>query len=328
MWSRTLLLRRSRGGTPLLLRVGRGPTVIPARNNNKNSNNYNADNGYNITVMSTRCLTSLSPSSVDHHLHKRTHVGACGGGAPTLLPGSGPSVSSVPSSPLFPQPPPFRSHCFSSSFPSPIYPPFSIPRRPMSYFWRARRPSGRRQDAADHQLKEVTCQVNGFRASWKKVNPLLRQIRGLPASEGLLQLQFSQKHKFAPMVSRVLQNACNLADIRHGLSEDDVVIREATVGKGTPLRGVRYHGRGRFGQRRRPKCHIRVVLQEMTPMDQYKKLKPYRRKELGLQDPAEAPPPPPPVAALTEGPGDGETDSSSPPPPSPPPPPPPPPPSA
>ena len=162
--------------------------------------------------------------------------------------------------------------------------------RSMSYFWRARNPKNRKPQPS--YLKEVTCQVDGFRASWKKVNPLLRQIRGLPASEGLLQMRFSEKHKFAPMVSRVLRNACNLADIRYGLSEDDMVIKEATVQKGTPLKGIRYHARGRFGIQRRPKCHIRIVLGEMTPQDQFQLLSPQRRRELGIIDPADIPAPP------------------------------------
>ena len=180
-------------------------------------------------------------------------------------------------------------------------------------------------------------------------------------------------------VHRVLRNACNLADIRYNLLEDELVVAEATTGRGRSvgvacehtltsfaslfrvvicqriafssklnltssvgrrppcatcnvrlaisilyhnsyIKGIIYHAKGRFGRRTRPRAHIRIVLREMTPEEQWKVLSPSRRAELGLVDPANAPPPPPPAAPLQIGAGDQfDGDGGNVPPPPPPP---------
>ena len=109
------------------------------------------------------------------------------------------------------------------------------------------------------------CKKRSVRASPQKLNEICRQIRGLTAAEGLLQMQFSPKRK-ARTVGSVLQNAVNLADIlctTHDLEPEDLRISEAYVTKSFTMKKIAYHSKGRNGIKRRRWAHITVKVEEI-----------------------------------------------------------------
>jgi ribosomal protein L22 len=61
-----------------------------------------------------------------------------------------------------------------------------------------------------------------IRVSPQKLNLLTRQIGGLRVEDALTQMKFSKK-RHSKVISQVLQNAANLADINHGITTRDLV---------------------------------------------------------------------------------------------------------
>merc|ERR1719440_1922007 len=93
----------------------------------------------------------------------------------------------------------------------------------------------------------------------KKMVLLARQIRRLSVPEAIVQMQFSKK-RASYAVSKVIQNATNLADIRHGLSPEQLEIHEAFVGKGLTRKLIHIKGRGKTGVRKKRNSHLTVKL--------------------------------------------------------------------
>eukprot|EP00948_MAST-09A_sp_MAST-9A-sp1_P002048 g2048.t1 len=172
-----------------------------------------------------------------------------------------------------------------------------VPSRSFSFSWRKNLPThrygGRGEDAPitlrgcpetiERPLRVVTSPLKDQRGSWKKINHLCRMIRNLPATEALANLEFSDKKKFGPMVRKCVQNACNLADIRYGLREEDLMIERAIVGRGSYIKKIRYHGKGRTGRGRTPRAHIRVTVREMTNEEKLHRYKPLLRESLNIE---------------------------------------------
>lgn len=99
------------------------------------------------------------------------------------------------------------------------------------------------------------------KGSPKKFNDVLRLIRGLSLRDALHQCSLSPK-KYARRVKRVIESAAANATNNHDLDRDRLVIDEAIVGKGTFLKRVSIHGRGRAGTMTKPRSHVRIVVTE------------------------------------------------------------------
>jgi len=95
-----------------------------------------------------------------------------------------------------------------------------------------------------------------------RLNLICQFVAGLPLQEALTQLQFLNKVK-APLVQKVLKRTSNLADIRDGLQPSQLEVAECFATKGTPLKRIMYHGRGRAGRMEHQHAHMRVVLREI-----------------------------------------------------------------
>ena len=76
-----------------------------------------------------------------------------------------------------------------------------------------------------------------------------------------MQCSLSPK-RYADTVRKVIQSAVANATNNHDLDRDKLVVAEAVVGKGTFIKRVSIHGRGRAGTITKPRTHVRVELAE------------------------------------------------------------------
>jgi hypothetical protein len=84
----------------------------------------------------------------------------------------------------------------------------------------------------------------GIRHSSWRLNLICQMIAGLSVPEALKQLQFCDKSR-APLVQEFLQAAATKAKEKDGLPNTKLEVAECFVTRGTPLKRIRYMGRGR-----------------------------------------------------------------------------------
>ncbi|CAM9097917.1 unnamed protein product [Pylaiella littoralis] len=139
---------------------------------------------------------------------------------------------------------------------------------------------GSKRRAAEGGLREVSTRLKEIRVSPWSLNLLAKLVRGLPVVEASAQLQFCKK-KHTTTVSKAIQNALNLADMRYGLSAEEMEVGEIFVTKGKVVKRIRIMGRGRAGIARRKWSHLNVTLKEVD-FDEQIKAEPsrYRREKL------------------------------------------------
>ncbi len=119
------------------------------------------------------------------------------------------------------------------------------------------KPSSKRR-LADNYAMAVDRSV---RSSAQKLNLVATSIRGMSASEALLQLQFSKK-RIAGDVKKVLQSAIANAENNHGWDVDELIVSEAYVGKNLVMKRGRPRARGRFGKILKPFSQITIVVKQ------------------------------------------------------------------
>ncbi|CAG9461285.1 unnamed protein product [Pedinophyceae sp. YPF-701] len=107
----------------------------------------------------------------------------------------------------------------------------------------------------------ATCKARGLRISHKKLNAPCTMIRGLHVDDALVQLAATPK-KAAQMLHTAVLSAKANAVNNHGLKPWKLFVYRADVGRATPLKRIRLHGRGKFGRMERYRAHLRVVLKE------------------------------------------------------------------
>jgi large subunit ribosomal protein L22 len=113
---------------------------------------------------------------------------------------------------------------------------------------------------ADNQAKAVGRMI---RISPRKLNLVAQSIRGLPAERALNELTFSQK-RIAGTVKKVLQSAIANAENNHDLDVDDLVVSEASVGKGLVMKRFHARARGHAGRVEKFFSHITIVVEEKS----------------------------------------------------------------
>ena len=111
---------------------------------------------------------------------------------------------------------------------------------------------------ADNQAKAVGRMI---RISPRKLNLVAQSIRGLSAERALNELTFSQK-RIAGTVKKVLQSAIANAENNHDLDVDDLVVREASVGKGLVMKRFHARARGHAGGIEKFFSHITIIVEE------------------------------------------------------------------
>src|SRR5215469_12647294 len=140
--------------------------------------------------------------------------------------------------------------------------PFSRVRRRRG--WRQESEEGlmgkesRARALADHQAMAIG---RNIRVSPRKLNLVAQQIRGKKVDRALNELTFSEK-RIAHDVRKVLQSAIANAENNHDLDVDDLVVREASVGKNLVMKRFHARARGNSGGIEKFFSQITIVVEE------------------------------------------------------------------
>jgi len=111
---------------------------------------------------------------------------------------------------------------------------------------------------ADHQAMAIG---RNIRVSPRKLNLVAQQIRGKMVDRALNELTFSPK-RIARDVKKVLQSAVANAENNHDLDVDDLVVREASVGKNLVMKRFHARARGNSGGVEKFFSQITIVVEE------------------------------------------------------------------
>src|ERR1700761_8129523 len=111
---------------------------------------------------------------------------------------------------------------------------------------------------ADHQAMAI---ARNIRVSPRKLNLVAQQIRGKKVDRALNVLTFSPK-RIAGTVKKVLQSAIANAENNHDLDVDDLVVKEASVGKNLVMKRFHARARGNAGGIEKFFSQITIVVEE------------------------------------------------------------------
>ena len=111
---------------------------------------------------------------------------------------------------------------------------------------------------ADHQAMAV---ARNIRVSPRKLNLVAQQIRGQKVERALNVLTFSQK-RIAGVVKKALQSAIANAENNHDLDVDDLVVKEASVGKNLVMKRFHARARGNAGGIEKFFSQLTIVVEE------------------------------------------------------------------
>jgi large subunit ribosomal protein L22 len=110
----------------------------------------------------------------------------------------------------------------------------------------------------DHQAMAI---ARNIRVSPRKLNLVAQQIRGRKVDHALNVLTFSQK-RIAGVVKKTLQSAIANAENNHDLDVDDLVVKEASVGKNLVMKRFHARARGNAGGIEKFFSQITIVVEE------------------------------------------------------------------
>jgi large subunit ribosomal protein L22 len=111
---------------------------------------------------------------------------------------------------------------------------------------------------ADHQAMAV---VRNIRVSPRKLNLVAQMIRGKKVDRALNVLTFSQK-RIAGVVKKGLQSAIANAENNHDLDVDDLVVKEASVGKNLVMKRFHARARGNAGNIEKFFSQLTIIVEE------------------------------------------------------------------
>src|SRR5262249_57806792 len=111
---------------------------------------------------------------------------------------------------------------------------------------------------ADHQAVAIG---RNIRVSPRKLNLVAQQIRGKKVDRALNVLTFSEK-RIAGVVKKTLQSAIANAENNHDLDVDDLVVKEASVGKNLVMKRFHARARGNAGGIEKFFSQITIVVEE------------------------------------------------------------------
>ena len=110
-------------------------------------------------------------------------------------------------------------------------------------------------------LSTVKAVYRNLRSSPRKINDILRSIRGKKADVALRNLQFSEK-RISKEISKTIKSAVSNAENNNQLDIDNLFIKEAYVGKGMVMKRYRPRARGRAGEIKKPFSNLTIIVSE------------------------------------------------------------------
>ena len=117
------------------------------------------------------------------------------------------------------------------------------------------KPSAPRREA-DNEAKAV---LRTIRVSPRKLDLVAATIRGKKAASAVNELTFSKK-RIAQDVKKALNSAIANAENNHNLDVNDLVVKEAYVGKNLVITRFHARGRGRMSPIEKPFAQLTVVV--------------------------------------------------------------------
>src|SRR5271154_7443863 len=119
------------------------------------------------------------------------------------------------------------------------------------------------KDSRARVLEDTKAKAIGkmLRTSPRKLNLVAQSIRGKTAEAALNELSFSPK-RIAKAVKKVLQSAIANAENNHDLDVDDLVVKEASVGKNLVMKRFHARARGNAGGIEKFFSQITIIVEE------------------------------------------------------------------
>ena len=112
--------------------------------------------------------------------------------------------------------------------------------------------------------KNIVKAVNrNVRSSPRKVNILLKNIRGKKADIAIRNLSFARQ-RIALEIKKTLQSAIANAENNQQYDIDKLYIKEAYVGKSIVLKRFRARAKGRASAIKKPYSNLTIILSENT----------------------------------------------------------------
>ena len=110
--------------------------------------------------------------------------------------------------------------------------------------------------------KNIAKAINrNVRSSPRKVNNLLKSIRGKKADIAIRNLSFARQ-RIASEVKKTLQSAIANAENNQQYDIDKLYIKEAYVGKSIVLKRFRPRAKGRASAIKKPFSRVTIILEE------------------------------------------------------------------
>ncbi len=113
------------------------------------------------------------------------------------------------------------------------------------------------------QDNEAKADARMIRVSPQKLNLVAQLIRGKKVATALADLEFSRK-RIARDVRKCLESAIANAENNHNLDVDDLVVKEAYVGKALVLKRFHARARGRGARIEKPFANLTIVVREVA----------------------------------------------------------------
>jgi len=110
--------------------------------------------------------------------------------------------------------------------------------------------------------KNIVKAVNrNIRSSPRKINILLKNIRGKKADVAIRDLSFARK-RIAFDIKKTVQSAVANAENNHQFDIDNLYVSEAFVGKSIVLKRFRARAKGRASGIKKPYSNLTIILSE------------------------------------------------------------------
>ena len=110
--------------------------------------------------------------------------------------------------------------------------------------------------------KNIVKAINkNVRSSPRKVNLLLKNIRGKKADVAIRDLSFA-KQRVAMDIKKTVQSAISNAENNNQYDIDNLYIKEAYVGKSIVLKRFRARAKGRASAIKKPYTNLTIILSE------------------------------------------------------------------
>ena len=112
--------------------------------------------------------------------------------------------------------------------------------------------------------KNIVKAVNrNIRSSPRKVNIILKHIRGKKADVAIRDLSFARQ-RIAFDIKKTVQSAIANAENNYQYDIDNLFIKEAYVGKSIVLKRFRARAKGRASGIKKPYSNVTIILSEKT----------------------------------------------------------------